>query len=630
MSGAIRVFKRDDGLWGINADYSPALIEHAKAVPGITFDYPNKTWVGHADAIAACVARLGTKGIHVFGAKELPDPESWRTARTPFLFSTQNLREYQVEGVRFLIMRSKEGALLADGMRLGKSCQATVAARAFKQKTLVCCPPHIIGVWARPKTAPEGPGEIAKWWPDAWKASDESDAPGVMVLEGVKPAKAQALVRKLAKKLTNGEDLTAAEENAHRAALAELHARAKAIQYANVIVCHYDILYAWVDVLKQWGIATFILDEGHLIAGYQSRRSDALKELRHFATRCMMLTGTPVTNIPRTLHNMLEILAPGRFGFFWTEKRPGCYGRLFCDPKMKQFGSGENMKTVNDFTGRSNLDEPDGIHALTKEETLKQRLRYVMLRRLKKDVDPQLPQKQRQIIDVAIPAKQMIRLNEGILRGKGEDLRLALDHAADGKLKDVVSLVAGHVAEDEKVLCFCYRRLFAEAVADHLTEKVAAEAKIVFVHGGLTQKERDRRIHALRTHKGPGVLACTIDTTSTGIDLSFSNVAVVAELVWEPHELAQLEERLYAYGKDVKALVQYVIARGTGDELVLRGVIQKLDTFERVVGETGDRMREDLSKQKEDPMKRLAAALAEMQKSLVPTTKTRKRPTMGA
>ena len=259
-----------------------------------------------------------------------------------------------------------------------------------------------------------------------------------------------------------------------------------------------------------------------------------------------------------------------------------------------------------------------------------------MLRRLKKDVDPQLPSKTRQVVDVSIPARNVIAITQPMLGKGGGELRRCLDLAADGKLKSVVDLAASHLLEGEKVICFCYRRLFAERVADELIsgpryasvrsigDDEDSRALVEFVHGGLTQKERDKRIHRLRTHDGPGVLACTIDTTSTGIDLSFASVAVVGELTWEPHELAQLEERLYRFGDDSKALIQYVIARGTGDELILRGVINKLDTFERVIGATGDAMKEELTRKKEDGMRRLYAALAEMQKE--PVTRVRRAP----
>jgi len=621
--GSIWVAPIGDGpLYAIKSSYfSAALVEHAKAVPGMRWDPASRSWVGYPDAVAAVVARLKTVRISVQGG--IPHSESWKTARTPFLFSTKGLRGYQIEGVRFLISKAKEGALLADGMRLGKSAQSIIAARAFKKRTLIVCPSHVVGVWARAPRAPEGPGEIAKWWPDAWRPGAlRTDGPflvgdtdrGVVCLETVKPWAASQVVRKFGERSNTEKGLTAKETEHLGAAIAEIQSRANSLANTNVVVIHYDILYAWVDVLKAWGVGTLIVDEAHILAGYQSRRSDAMKEIAACAAFRIALTGTPITSRPKNAHNLLEVLAPDRFGYFFRGSRQGTFAMLYCDAHQETVGKGEYQKTVWNFLGRSNLDEPDGKRALTKEETLQSRLRYVMLRRLKKDVDPEIPQKVRQILDVKVPAKHAIIVSDRMLDKGGDELRQALNLAADGKVKSVIATVESHLAEGEAVVCACYRRLFAERIAE---EFIGKGTRVELVHGGITErKERDRRIGLLQRHKGPSVLACTIDTTSTGIDLSYASVMVVAELTWEWWDLAQMEERLYKYGgTGHKALVQYIIARGTGDELILRGIISKLDTFERTVGSTGDGLKADLAARKENALKDLYAAVVAMQQT---------------
>jgi SWI/SNF-related matrix-associated actin-dependent regulator of chromatin subfamily A-like protein 1 len=585
----VKIAARGHGQYAFVCSYfSRALVEHAKAVPGMRWEGTSREWVGYPDACAAVAARLRANGLRL-DTDELPAPEGWRSARSPFLFSTKGLREYQVDGVRFLIARSGEGALLADGMRLGKSCEAIVAARAFKQKTVVVCPSHVVGVWGREPEAPEGPGELAKWWPDAWlseQARGEAageDSPGVLCLEGVRPD----------------------DEAKQR------------IAGAWVIVVSYDIVYAWVEILREWDLKTLIVDECHALQGRDSRRSAAVNALAVHARRRMFLSGTPMTSRPRDLHNVLDTLAPGRFGYFFTHQKPdgtvsGSFSRLFCAAHQKTVGKGPEAKTVWDFSGASNLSGKTLVPpAIVAEESLHARLSYLMLRRVKSEVDAQLPPKTRQIIDVKIPSAKMVTPTGSMLSDRGA-LRRCLDLSADGKMKHVVALLKQHAEEGEKVIGFCYRRLFAEGLCRDLAR---AGIECVYVHGGLSQAARDKRIQRMREHPGPCVLCATIDTTSTGIDLSFSSVAVFGELSWEPHELAQAEERVYKFGAGVSPLIQYVIARGTGDELIVRGVISKLDDFERAIGKTGDRMREDLSEgvRGEAALRRLAGALAEMQ-----------------
>jgi SWI/SNF-related matrix-associated actin-dependent regulator 1 of chromatin subfamily A len=387
-----------------------------------------------------------------------------------------------------------------------------------------------------------------------------------------------------------------------------------------VVVVSYDIVYAWVDVLVAWGFKTLILDEIQNLQSYKSRRSSAVSELAAVAKRRMFLSGTPMTSRPRDLHNVLETLAPGRFGYFFTHQKPdkppmGSFSRLYCAAFEKTVGSGPEAKTVWDFSGASNLGA-DAIvpPCLTAEETLHERLSYLMLRRVKSEVDAQLPPKTRQIVDVKIPASKMVSVSGTMLTDRGF-LRRALDLSADGKLKAVVALLRTHVEEGEKVIAFCYRRLFTEVIARELEK---AGIMTAMVHGGVSQAARDLRIQKIKEAKRPCVLCCTIDTCSTGIDLSFASVAVFGELSWEPHELAQSEERTYRFGSGTPALIQYVIAKGTGDELIVRGVITKLDDFERAIGKTGDRMKEDLTDgvKGDAALHRLAGALAAMQAAM--------------
>ena len=62
-------------------------------------------------------------------------------------------------------------------------------------------------------------------------------------------------------------------------------------------------------------------------------------------------------------------------------------------------------------------------------------------------------------------------------------------------------------------------------------------------------------------------------------------------------------------------LVRYVIGRGTGDELILHAVINKLDNFlDLVETDKGDGLKETLVGQ-DDGLSRLSAALKKMGKA---------------
>ncbi len=543
MSG-FRVFQLEDSkLWAVGADYfSPKLKKAGTMVPGIKWNSRLRAQVGYLDAIEQLVAHL-----REFGLKTGDVPENDRTWKHNLLVSYDGAREYQKEGIDFLVSQAGTGALLADDMGVGKSFQATKAARALHRKTIIVCPAHVRGVWEREAGLGDKGGELAKWWPKA----------NVFKPYGLKPSE-----------IPMGID---------------------------VVVIHYDIIHAWVDALLAWGEEdgfTIIFDEAHILLNPTSRRSKACRALAEASRGRMALTGTPPTDRIRDLYGIVETISPGRFGDFYP------FGIRYCGGKKIDVpGPGGTMKTVWSFDGKSNLKE------------LRQRLGWFCLRRTKREVLKELPALQRQIVDVEVPAVNRISVNARLV-GDKRRMRMALDSAADGKLKSVLELVKGHLAAGQRVVVGTYRRAVCEGLADKLSEVAPTE----FIHGGVALPRRSKLIDKLRKVEGPCCLVANIDCASTGIDLTFANVVVLAELVWEPRDLVQFEARSHRFGQEASVLVQYVIARGTGDELILQAVINKLDNFlDLIETDRGDGLKESLT-QKDDGLSRLAAALKKMGK----------------
>jgi SWI/SNF-related matrix-associated actin-dependent regulator 1 of chromatin subfamily A len=547
MSG-FRVFQLDDSLlWAITAGYfSQKLNQAVRSVPGVRWDGKLRVHCGYPDAIEQVVARLREMGL-----RSDDPPENKRKWKHLLPVSYEGVREYQKEGIDFLVALAGSGALLADDMGVGKSIQAVKAARALRRKTVIVCPAHVRGVWERPAAPKLGDkgGELAKWWPQA----------GVFKPYGVKPSK-----------IPDGVD---------------------------VVVVHYDIVHAWVEALLAWadGDLTVVFDEAHVLLNATSRRSKACHALAAAARGRIALTGTPPTDRTRDLYNIVETISPGRFGEFFP------FGIRYCDAHKVDVPGPENTtKAVWDFSGKSNLKE------------LRQRLDWFCLRRTKREVLKELPALQRQIIDVEVPAQNRVSVTARIV-GDKRRMRAALDSAADGKFKSVLALVREHLEAGMRVVVGTYRRAVCERIATVLAETAPTK----FVHGGVPITRRQKIIDELKRVDGPCCLVANIDCASTGIDLTFAGVVVMGELVWEPRDLVQFEARVHRFGASTSepVIVQYVIARGTGDELILQAVLNKLDNFlDLVETDAGDGLKESL-KGKDDGLARLATALKKMGKS---------------
>jgi SNF2 family DNA or RNA helicase len=533
----------NSALWSIGAGYySPKLNQVVRTVPGMRFDPQLKAHVGYVDAIEQVVARLRELNLNVDDP-----PENERKWPHNLLVSYDGARDYQKEGIDFLINQSGSGAFLCDDMGIGKSFQTVKAVRALRRKTIIVCEAHVRGVWEREPELDDKGGELAKWWPKA----------EVFKPYGVTPSPVPPK--------------------------------------ADVVVIHYDIIYAWVDALLEWAAddLTIVFDEFQVLLSATSRRSEACRTLAHAARGRVGLSGTPPVDKIKNLHNAVDTICPGRFGEFFP------FAMRYAGALQKEVdGPEKTKKLVWDFSGRSNVKE------------LRQRLDWFCLRRTKREVMKELPALQRQIVDVEVPPKFRVAMNARLVGDRGQ-MRRALDSAADGKLKSVLELIRGHLEAGQRVIVGTYRRAVCEKIADAIGEYAPTK----FIHGGIPLTRRNKIIAELRRVEGPVCLVTNIDCTKTGIDLTFANVGVIAELVWEPHELVQWEARAHRFGASEKepVLMQYVIARGTGDELILHAVINKLDNFlDLVETDAGDGFKESLVGEKDVGLSRLAAALKKM------------------
>lgn len=406
----ISIIRVREPLWGIEStSFCKVLNEEAKRTPGMRWNPELRAWVGYADAVHVTARRSHERGLRIQGWLEGPSP-------TGLLVASKGLRDYQRKGVEFLIAKSSEGCILADDLGLGKTLQAITAARAIKQRTVVCCPNLLKGVWLDPQE-----GELHKWWPAAKVMSAATTKPCAIDPE------------------------------------------------LDVVVVHYEILHAWVDALIEWGARVLILDEGQFLMGRDARRTRAAKKLAEACRHRMMLTGTPIQSRIRDLWAPMDVISPGRFGEkFFKFGIHHCAGH---EEQIEYKLEGVKMlRNVWKFDGASNTEELNERLVYSRGKPW-----GCMLRRLKSEVALELPAKTRQILPIEVERK-FIAPMAGIRSDKL--LRMALDQAADGKWPRIVELAQGHLERGSTVAIGCYRRSVAELIADGIPGAVVIHGGI--------------------------------------------------------------------------------------------------------------------------------------------------------
>lgn len=536
--------------------YSPRCTEIVKKVPGLSWDYETKRWKGYPDAVAAASEALlhgGPNNTPVVAAISgtITTPDDVVKAADEL---TPPLRKYQKEGVEFLATMSFDGVFLSDDVGLGKSAQALFAAEtllksnSIPQNALVVCPAVVKPVWA---------SEAKKWKGNVFSP---------IVLSGTK-------------------ECVLPEEKA-RSPLTPLY------------IINYDIIHAWADQLKNIGV--LILDEAHMLQSVRSRRSVATKKVAVEASARMALSATPMQVRPKDLWNVLDTLAPGRWG-----ENPWTFYRRYCNA---------HQETVAKDTVIWNLD------GSSNEVELAFRLKWVMLRRSKADVMTELPARVYQVIDVKVPSKAIAPIwRTGWKRSPKDTLMRALALSGQGKIDSAVELAVSRYREGHSCVLFTHLRQTARDTHEKLARKAkkggVGKDNAELLTGNDPIKHRTQTIDKLRRRGTPSILVTTIDAVGVGVDLSFADIVIFIDLDWVPSKLIQSIGRCHRHGQRNTVVVYFLIGIGTADEYVREKVISRLDLFEKVIGNAAEaaELKKDLdlmgSRTEEEVMAELRAMI---------------------
>ena len=454
--------------------------------------------------------------------------------------SEGSLYPHQADGVAFLL--SKKRAILADDMGLGKTRQAIVAMEAGTPEgtILVVCPASLKLNWKR---------EILM-----------VDATATVEVLGV------------------GKNQTAPP---------------------RWVIVNYDLLSKYAERLHAVNWAGVILDEAHFIKNASKRTSYCLKLLGVQAEAgaaligpdfVFLLTGTPMTNRPKDLFNLLRCVGhPSARSFLSFAKR-------FCDAYRNDYG------WVT--TGASNLDE---LNLLMKETSI---------RRMKDEV-LSLPPKVRTWVPVDISASKASlnaigsflswysqtdpsQPNDTEFLARLTKVRTALHKA---KFNAVSERIKDVIATGEKVIVFT---CFSDGIERH-KKKLGDQA--VTITGSDTSKQRMDAVDSFQSDPNVRVALCNIIAGGVGITLTAGTHVIFQDLDWVPANHAQAEDRCYRIGQDHRVTVEYFHAAGTLDSYIAELLEQKMNLIAAV--EADEVPDQSILAEIQDGLRRLAPALME-------------------
>lgn len=341
---------------------------------------------------------------------------------------------------------------------------------------------------------------------------------------------------------------------------------------ADITILNYEIVAAHRDELALRRPRALVVDESHYCKNPQAKRTQAVRRLAQAVPEDglkLALTGTPVLNHAEELVAQLRVI-----------------GRL------EDFGSGARF--ARQFSGE------------LREERLHWHLRRrCFVRRLKRDVLPQLPEKRQVVVPIGLDNVREYKLAEddviAWLREQPLDLRelnakiaatLRAERLAQlgtlqrlagrGKLHGALAWIHDFLASGEALVVFARHREVQHAVIERFPDAV-------HLVGSDSAAAREAAIADFQDPAGPQLIVCATRVAAQGITLTRASNVAFLELEWTPAMHDQAEDRCHRIGQRDAVTAWYLLAAETIDETMARVIQHKRATVAAVTdGDTAD------------------------------------------
>ncbi len=346
----------------------------------------------------------------------------------------------------------------------------------------------------------------------------------------------------------------------------------KEIPNYDVVITSYALIRRDINKLKDYNFRYVILDESQNIKNAMSQTAQAVKKLQ--ASHKLALSGTPIENKLEELWSVFDFLMPG---FLFS---------------MSEF----NYRYVNPIMERQDK---------TVEKRLKLQIYPFILRRMKRDVAKDLPDKVENIAYCELTDEQrdfylqvldstkeelfksieqngleksrlsifsaLLRLRQICCHPRLYDKNNVKNIMKSGKFEKLKGMLEEIIDEGHRIL------LFSQFV-DMLDIIKAWLEREGIPYEYLTGKTKDRQGAVERFNSTPSIpiFLISLKAGGTGLNLTGADYVIHYDPWWNPAVEDQATDRAYRIGQTKKVFVYRLITKNTVEEK-----IQKLKTVKR-------------------------------------------------
>ena len=345
---------------------------------------------------------------------------------------------------------------------------------------------------------------------------------------------------------------------------------------ADLVITSYALMRRDIETLAKVPWRYAVLDEAQAIKNPDSLVSKAARRLQ--AQHRLALTGTPVENRLEELWSLFAFVLPGFLGH------------------RKAFSE----RVADAISG------PDQREALA---WLRRRVRPFVLRRLKREVAPELPartemitrcelsEEERNIYEAvrlsalkqvrdAIGAKRSLGVLEALLRLRQAACHPGLlpgrDDTESSKLDALVQQVTNLASQGHRALVFSQWTSFLDLVQPALEKAGIASCRL----DGST-RDRHAVVEHFQSDEGPPVFLLSLKAGGTGLNLTAADYVFHLDPWWNPAVEDQAVDRAHRIGQTRPVFSVRLVASNTVEERIVALQASKRELARAAIGDEG-------------------------------------------
>ncbi len=338
--------------------------------------------------------------------------------------------------------------------------------------------------------------------------------------------------------------------------------------WTDIWVINYDVLKYHAEHLAAAGIQAVVFDEFHYCKNNKAQRSKAAKLLAKERDYVLGLTGTPILNRPRELAPQLSIL--GRMADLG--------GYMAFMRRYDEEDKPEVQAELNDrlrgvcYVRRKKEDVLKDLPAKRRAENFITPDPRIMVeyRRAEADVIEFLGSRARELAAAAGEDEQAAEWQARMKAEAGQHLVLIgqlKKLAARAKMKAATDWIDEFTQSGEKLVIFAHHR--------EIVDSLSAQYGGVRIAGGDDQAARQRAVDSFQNDPECKVIVCSIRAAGVGLTLTAASNVLFLELDWTPAAHDQAEDRCHRIGQTDSVTAWYLLAEGTIEETIYTLIQEK-------------------------------------------------------